>query len=237
MDDERQKLIHGFKTFCDKYHRKSHVMQDLVKNGANPEFFIIHCIDARSGAGQVFHADPGELFGKRPMGAFVPPFAGDKVKDDMAASLSYAVAVKKVKHVIVMGHTQCGGIEALVKGTDDPAIRSWMSGAREAFARAFAKTRRGGDNTIEHLCRETEKEAVIVTLKNLLTYPCVKKAFEAGEITLNGWLFDMEHGDLLAYDPGRNSFESLTKVPGHKHDHKHDHDRHRGTGTGPSALQ
>ena len=204
---ERQRLLDGFKKFRKKYYEDSNLMEELVKNGANPDFFIVHCIDPRSGANKLFHASPGVLFGDRVMAALVPPY---EEGSDFAASLSYAVEHKKVKHIIILGHTHCGGIEALVKGVQDKEIKGWMGKAQHAFDRAKAKVK-GGDT--HALCAETERQAVILGLKNLMSYPAVKKAFIKGDITLNGWLFDMEHGDILSYDAGKDTFESLINLP------------------------
>ena len=200
---ERKKLLRGFKIFREKYYENSTLMQDLVKKGAQPDFFVIHCIDPRSGAGTVFNSDPGSLFGNRVMAALVPPY---KTGSSMAASLSCAIKDKKVKHVIILGHTHCGGIKALVEGSDDKSITLWMDKAKTAFKRAKSKV---SSKDKHKLCAETEKQTIILGLKNLLSYPDVKQAFEAGSITLNGWLYDLESGDILGYDPGKDEFISL----------------------------
>lgn len=202
---ERKKLIDGFKVFKNKFYDKSALMKDLVNNGAHPDFFIIHCIDPRSGAGTVFNSKPGDLFGDRVMAALVPPYPEDK---NLSASLSFAINHKHTKHIIILGHTQCGGIQALVDGTKDPSIQNWVSTAQSAFKRAKQKIK---TNDKKALYEETEKQSVILSLKNLLTYPDVKDAFKAGKITINGWLFDMKHGDLLEYNPTIDEFQSLVK--------------------------
>ncbi len=201
---ERKRLLEGFKTFRKKYYEDSDWMQQLLKNGTHPDFFVIHCIDPRSGAATVFNTDPGELFGDRVMGALVPPY---EEGNDFAASLSYAIKHKKIKHLIILGHTQCGGIEALVNNTNDKDIAGWMSSAQHAFD--YAKTIVGIQNK-QALCEETEKQAVIMGLKNLMTYPTVKDAFDKGDITLNGWLFDMKNAAIYGYNTAKSSFENLT---------------------------
>ena len=92
---ERKKLLDGFKEFRKKYYKDSALMQDLVRDGANPDFFFINCIDPRSGAQTVFNADPGEIFGDRVMAAIVRPY---EEGSNLAASLSYAIENKKIKH-------------------------------------------------------------------------------------------------------------------------------------------
>jgi carbonic anhydrase len=200
---ERKKLIEGFKKFKKKYYEHGQLMKELAENGASPDFFIIHCIDPRSGAGKLFDSDPGQIFGDRVMAAFVPEY---EKGSEFAASLTYAITFKNIKHIIVLGHTECGGIEALVKGNKKPEINDWMNKAHSAFERA---KRIAGTSDTNALCRETEKQAIIVSMKNLMSYPGIKKAFDEGKVSINGWLFDLKKGDLLEYKPGSSSFQSL----------------------------
>lgn len=205
----RKELLKGFHKFRNKYYQGDNkLMPDLAQNGANPDFFIIHCIDPRSGANMVFDADPGKLFGDRVMAALVPPY---QQGDDFAASLSFAVKHKKVKHIIIMGHTKCGGIAALVNGEKDKDISSWMGKAQDAFKKAKQKVNDPKD--MDALCAETEKQAIIMGLKNLMTYPAVKDALKKGEITINGWLFNLEEGAIYGYDPTLRDFVNMTSPP------------------------
>jgi carbonic anhydrase len=201
-----QSLLKGFESFKKRYYDDTELMQSLVKEGANPEVFIIHCIDPRSGAGMIFDAQPGTLFGDRVMASLVPPYDPQDTKSDFNASLTYAIAYKEVKDVIVMGHTYCGGIEALVNNIDDPAISGWMRAGEPALIRAKAKV---GDTDIEALCRETERQAVTMSMRNLMTYPAVQDAVRAGKLRLQGWIFDMENAQLLGYDVNTGEFATL----------------------------
>jgi len=203
---ERQKLLRGFESFYQKYYEDSDLMDKLVHSGANPEFFIIHCIDPRSGAGKLFDADPGTLFGDRVMAALVPPY---KKGSDFSASFSYAIKQKQIKHLIILGHTECGGIQALAQDIDDPEIAGWMKHNKKAFKKASKTLPDGHEQAI---LRETERQAIILSLKNLLTYPVVKQAFLDGKITLNGWLFDMKAGAIFGYEAGNGNFERLTHL-------------------------
>ncbi len=201
---ERQTLLKGFEYFRQEYYEHTHLMDKLAREGTHPDFFFIGCIDPRSGLQTIFHADPGRMFGDRVMAALVPPY---EEGSDFNASLTYAVKYKQVKHIVILGHTQCGGIEALVSGLDDSAIAGWMQNARPALERARQKP---ACHDHETLCAETEKQAVILGLHNLLTYPAVREAFEAGAVTINGWLFDMKAGEILGYDPDENEFLPLS---------------------------
>jgi len=205
---ERQKLLDGFKRFQKKYYEDSNCMAQLAKDGAHPDFFIIYCMDPRSGADVIFDSEPGALFGKRPMAAFIPPYDTKKPASNMAASLNYAIKNKAIKHIVVVGHTECGGISALVDHVTDRDINGWVSLARPAYDRACELV---GSDDREALCRETEKQAIILSLSNLMTYEAVKQAMDTRQITLNGWLFDITEGALYGYVPDTEKFEKLAE--------------------------
>jgi carbonic anhydrase len=205
---ERKKLLEGFKIFRKKYYEDTDLMVRLSNEGASPDFFIIHCIDPRSGSNTLFDADPGTIFGDRVMAALVPPY---EEGSDFAASLTYAVDYKKIKHVIILGHTECGGIEALVDDIENKEISGWMSKAKEAFEEAKIKVNTQDKSA---LYRETEKQAIIMGLKNLMTYPAVKNAFKKADITLNGWLYNLKEGAIYGYDPKIKDFVNITPPDG-----------------------
>ncbi len=203
----QKKLIDGFNRFHDKYYESGEkLMEKLAKNGANPEFFIINCIDPRNGADLVFDAEPGQQFVRSQMAAIIPPYEADK-RPEISASLSYAIDTKKIQHLIIMGHTQCGGVAALVDGTSDQYIKSWVKMAQQAKCTAESNV---GTTDNEALLRETERQIVIMSLKNIMEYPMVKKAVQEGRLTVHGWLFDLEKGTLNEYQPDKGAFKQLS---------------------------
>jgi len=206
-----KKLVDGFNRFRKKYYEDGNrLMEKLAKEGASPDFFIINCIDPRNGADLVFDAEPGQQFVRSQMAAIIPPYDA-KIQPEIGASLSYAIDTKKIKHLIVMGHSQCGGVEALVNGTSDHYIKSWVKLAMLAERAAKANigtTGKTADKTV--LLRETERQVIIMSLRNLMEYPMVKKALAEGRLTVNGWLFDLEKGALFEYQPVKNQFVQLS---------------------------
>lgn len=203
---ERRKLLDGFERFKARYYGPgTSVMPHLVRQGAEPEFFIINCIDPRNGADVVFDAPPGQQFVNSQMAAIVPPF-DPRMQREIKASLRFAIDVKHVKHLIIMGHSHCSGCEALVAQTEDEHIGPWVAMAHNALERAQALI---GTDDPKELLRETERQVIVLSLRNILTYPTVRRAFTEGRLTVNGWFFDMEAGRLSGYDPGRDSFLEL----------------------------
>ncbi len=206
----QETLTEGFNRFRDKYygHGKD-LMKKLVAGGANPDFFIINCIDPRNGADVVFDAPPGQQFLRQQMGAIIPPY-DPATQAELSAALSYAIDAKKVKHLVIMGHSQCGAVGALVGGTADPLIDSWVKMAADAKRLAEQKV---GAGDKEALLRETERQTVIMSLNNLMEYPMVKKAVAEGRLTVSGWYFDMAKGALHDYDPKKAAFTQIAPPP------------------------
>lgn len=218
MPDITEKFLEGFKEFRRReYEGGKNLMKDLVENGQNPEAAIIACVDSRSGPSRVMDVEVGDSFVSRQIGALVPPYDPSRPADPIAAYIQFAVENKKVKDLIVMGHTQCGGMEALVDGSVGGEVGKWVETAKD-----IVKKTKGKSACKEDILRETERQSVIWSLKNLMTYPPVRNAMKKGELRIHGWLFDMKNGDMLAYDPTKKKFESQLKLPANtSHKHKH----------------
>ena len=104
--------------------------------------------------------------------------------------------VLKVADIIIMGHAQCGGIGALLRGagpTGADFVQHWMEIANPARDRALAMTE-GDAEKAQTLC---EHEAVKVSLDHLMTFPWVRERVESGALKLHGWYFGIESGELL----------------------------------------
>ncbi len=118
----------------------------------------------------------------------------------------------EVEHIIVLGHRQCGGIQALMQdGTPESKgefIGNWVNIASRAKERVSAELPQATPQ--EQVCA-CEQASILVSLENLLTFPWIRERVEQGKLKLHGWLFDIEHGELVAYDATIGKFESLTK--------------------------
>ncbi len=200
-----QNLIEGFSEFFEsEYKGQGASMPDLVANGQNPDYFIISCIDSRSNPATIFRSPPGTFFGFKAMGAIVRPY---KKGTALAAALQFALTIMKVPNLIVVGHTQCGAVKALVDNTEDEEIASFMEVAQCCLHQAEEiVSEQSGE---ESLLRATEEQIVLASVENLKTYPSVSKALEENRLNLRGWLFDMKDGQLLEHDTKENSFLSI----------------------------
>lgn len=199
-------LLKGFKKFRkDAYEGSSPIMKRLVEEGQKPEYFIISCIDSRSNPGTIFRPEPGTFFAHKAMGAIVRPY---KKGTALAAALQFAIVHNGIKDIIVLGHTGCGAIKAMVEKIDDDEISSFVNVAQEGLEKA--RHRCGTCSTHDELLRNTEEEIVLLSAENLKTYPSVAEAIAEGRVAIKPWLFDMESGDLLQYSQDFKEFVPLT---------------------------
>jgi carbonic anhydrase len=147
----------------------------------------------------IFDADPGEMLTVRNVANLVPPYAPDSAYHGTSAALEFGVRVLKVAHVIVLGHSLCGGVKALLDGAPAHArdfIDPWMNLAEPA--RLQASTRPAGEET----GRYCEQQVIGVSLQNLMTFPWIAAGVAAGTLALHGAWFDIRNGELALRQPG-----------------------------------
>ncbi len=191
-----ERLIEGFRSFRETYFDKQpEFYRDLVEKGQKPDVMVIACSDSRVNPSIIAKAKPGELFIVRNVANLVPPHEPDGHYHGTSAALEFAVRDLKVNHIVVLGHTHCGGIQCLcdghVGGESREFISTWVSIADKA---------RDDSLSGKEQYRHVEKEAVKVSLDNLMTFPWVRERVQDGSLELHGWMFDLEIGELLAYD-------------------------------------
>ncbi len=183
-----EKFIAGYRKFRSTYFRENEdFILDLMAKGQKPAALMIACSDSRIDPSLKFDVAPGEMFIVRNVANLVPPFESGGKYHGTSAALEFAVRALEVEHVIVMGHARCGGIHSLMnnpRGGD--FVGAWMTIADEARAKAVAANLPPAE--AQRMC---EHEAVKVSLANLLTFPWVKDAVDAGKLTLHGWYFDL----------------------------------------------
>src|SRR6201991_893362 len=110
-----QHLIDGYRTFTSqRLPTEQSRYRELSERGQAPEVMVIGCCDSRVSPEGIFDVGPGELFVVRNIANLVPVYQPDGGAHGVSAALEYAVQVLKVKHIVVLGHAQCGGKRGLV---------------------------------------------------------------------------------------------------------------------------
>ncbi|BBI98341.1 carbonic anhydrase [Ferrigenium kumadai] len=205
-------LIEGFHRFREQHFTDDDALyRQLVQEGQTPKILVVACCDSRVDPALVLDCAPGDLFVIRNVANLVPPEESrGSGRHGTSAALEYGVSTLGVEHIIVLGHAHCGGIRALMSGQrtgeTDSFINSWMRLAEDA--RAGAESEMAGA-TLEERERAIEQRAILGSLDNLRTFAWIRERIEQGTLTLHGWYFDMEHGQLLGYDAAKGRFELL----------------------------
>ncbi len=189
------RLIEGYRRFrAERWPTERDRYEKLALYGQRPETLVIGCSDSRVDPQTVFGAGPGELFVVRNVAAIVPPYEpGSGRHHGTSAALEYGVRVLEVKRIVVLGHAQCGGVRALVDGAPDSAadfIKPWLDLAEPVLQSVPS----GLDHAeVLHHC---EAEVVRLSLRNLMTFPWIREAVEAGRLELAGYSFGVASGVL-----------------------------------------
>lgn len=200
------RLIEGYRQFHQTYYQKHRDMFDQLAQGQSPKAMVISCCDSRVDPGLIFDALPGEIFTLRNVANLVPPFSPDGNYHGTSAAIEFAVCSLNVEHIIVLGHARCGGITALLGAHEGEFIGPWMRMAEPARDIALAQV---GDQNHELLHRVCELETIKLSLANLAAFPFVQQRVGAGRLTLHGWYFDIEKGELLAVEEENGNFERV----------------------------
>ncbi|MFO7804958.1 MAG: carbonic anhydrase [Paracoccaceae bacterium] len=206
LPDYLGKRFHGWK--ATTYAENQSWYRRLAEDGQHPRAMVISCCDSRVHVTSIFGADQGEFFIHRNIANLVPPYNPDGEYHGTSAAVEFAVNSLKVAHVIVMGHSSCGGVAgcyAMCSGNAPEMeerssfVGRWMDILRPGFDRLPE-----GDDATR--VSALEKEAVLVSLENLMTFPFLAKAVEDGKLSLHGLWNHIGDGGLEAYNPTQNAF-------------------------------
>lgn len=195
--------FHGWR--ATTYQDNKAWFRRLAESGQHPRAMVISCCDSRVHVTSIFGADEGEFFIHRNIANLVPPFNPDGEYHGTSAAVEYAVTSLGVAHIVVLGHSSCGGVKGCLDMCSGKApaleekssfVGRWMDILRPGFERIK-------DLPDDLRPRALEKEAVLVSLQNLMTFPFVARAVEEERLTLHGLWNDTGEGSLEHFDPSR----------------------------------
>jgi carbonic anhydrase len=207
MSDFPPHLISGYQTFrSQRLPTEQSRYRELSERGQSPAVMVIGCCDSRVSPEVIFDAGPGELFVVRNVANLVPVYQPDGGAHGVSAALEYAVSVLHVRHIVVLGHAQCGGIRAFIDNIEPLSpgdfIGRWMS----MFIKPGEKVEQRDQETMQDFTIRIEKAAVFRSLENLMTFPFVRAVVERGELDLHGAYFGVAEGSLSVLDPSAKEF-------------------------------
>lgn len=185
--------------------------EELVRDGQHPTILFIGCSDSRLVPYLLTGTGPGELFIVRNVGAFVPPYDGRAHGPALAgyhgtaAAIEYAVLSLQVSHIVVCGHSHCGGVRALYDGAPEhaPNLQAWLELGREAVLPVTVS---------DEALRRTEQRAVVLQLERLMDYPMVREQVGRGLLSLHGWHYMIEDGEVHVFDVRRGGFTPASRA-------------------------
>ncbi len=203
-----EKLIRGIHQFQTTHFTEHQDLFAQLSKGQQPETLLITCSDSRIVPDLLTQTQPGELFVIRNAGNIVPPYGA--ANGGEGATIEFAVSALKVSHIVIMGHSHCGAMKGLLKPEDLaslPLVANWL---KYAEATRHVVMENYQDLEGEDLLNAAIKENVLMQLENICTYPAVAAGLAKGSLTLHAWVYHIESGQILAYDPQLMRFAPVT---------------------------
>ena len=201
-----EKLIEGYRQFRESYFPQNRHLFDQLALGQSPKAMVISCCDSRVDPGLIFNAGPGEVFTLRNVANLVPPYSPDDTYHGTSSAIEFAVRALKVQHIIVMAHSHCGGVRALLGAYEGDFIGPWMRIAEAARLRAVAIAGDQGNEVLQQVC---EHETLKTSLQNLRSFPWIQEGLRKGTLVLHGCYFDIDQAELQMLDENTGEFHPL----------------------------
>jgi carbonic anhydrase len=204
------KLFKGVLEFRQEDFEAQKDLFNSLGRRQRPHTLFIGCSDSRVVPSLITRTNPGELFVVRNIANTVPP---SRATDEFAgtqSAIEYAVQALEVDTIVICGHSNCGGCEAMNQSPASlenlPHTRKWLEISAEVPVRVERLMK--GDTTEE---REylTEQVNILVQMKNLLTYPYIKEKVAAGAVRILGWYYIIDTGEVFNFNDTTGHFERV----------------------------
>lgn len=203
MHKSFSKIIEGYQIFRKKYASGDNsVMHHLSHNGQQPEIMVVSCCDSRVDPALILNCDPGDLFVVRNVANIIPPYEKDEAHHGTSAALEFGICFLKIKHLILLGHSQCGGIQLLLDNDESKAndfITNWVSLIKKPKADLQDPD-------------DYAKWSLNQSVKNCLTFPWIKDRVLEKTLTLHVWFFDVKRGQIFTYNQNTQAYHPLGEI-------------------------
>jgi len=205
-----KKLVDGIHQFQSGVFGQQKELFSSLKSGQHPDAMFITCSDSRVVPNLMTQTGPGDLFMLRNAGNLVPPYG--PLHGAEAAAIEYAIEVLKIKDIVVCGHTHCGAMKAVLDPAaleKLPATRGWLvyaDATRHVMATHYQ------DLPAAEKLETCVEENVLVQIENLRTHPAVLAALSRGRLKLHAWVYEIESGNVLAFDGARGQYVPLAEA-------------------------
>ncbi|MEI6061457.1 MAG: carbonic anhydrase [Bacteroidota bacterium] len=205
-----KKLIEGAVAFRQNdFETHEKLFSELGKE-QNPHTLFIGCSDSRLVPGMITTTMPGELFIIRNVANLVPPFSSTGEYLATVSAIEFAIQALEVENIVVCGHSNCGGCAALYKPEDYfqkiPHTRKWLELALPVKEKVLQILPEGNHASREWL---TEQMNVVEQIHHLLSYPYIAEKYQSGKLTISGWYYIIETGEIFSYNAEKGFFELI----------------------------
>jgi carbonic anhydrase len=200
-----RKLLKGLREFQSNVFPEHQDLFEQLAHGQKPSVLFISCSDSRILPNLITQSNVGEIFAIRNVGNIIPPYGAAKTSE--GAAIEYAIQALGIEQVIVCGHSDCGAMKGLLKierlREEMPLVYEWLQNA-EATRRLVKESYQGcqGADLVEIAIAEN----VLSQIHNLQTYPIVHTRLRQGRLQINGWIYEIETGEVLIYDEHSHTF-------------------------------
>src|SRR5215470_7808336 len=205
-----QQLIDGYRAFLiGRLRHEQDRYRGLAESGQSPQIMVIGCCDSRVSPEVIFDARPGELFVVRNVANIVPPFAPDGHAHGVSAALEFGVGALKVRHIVVLGHAQCGGVKAYAEDAEPLSPGDFIGNWMKLMAPAAEKLGPRGMLSPADYLTHLEQANVVNSLDNLMTFPRLRKLIARGEVAVHGAYCAVANGQLSVRDHATGKFTQV----------------------------
>jgi len=205
-----QKLIEGAVAFRQNDFETHEKLFSQLGKEQKPHTLFIGCSDSRLVPNMITTTMPGELFIIRNVANIIPPYQQTGEYLAAVSAIEFAIQGLEVENIVVCGHSNCGGIAALYKPAEYfqklPHTRKWLELALPVKEKVLKILPDGNHASKEWL---TEQMNVVEQIHHLLTYPYIVEKYEKGQLTISGWYYIIETGEIFSYNATKGFFELI----------------------------
>jgi len=204
-------LFEGVKEFnAGDFHQYEELYRQLSKK-QNPHTLFIGCSDSRVVPNLITKTMPGELFVIRNIANLVPPFRASTDYLATTSAIEYALKILQVKNIVICGHSNCGGCNALYSDEENlkyiPYTRKWLELAMPVVP--LVKIIMGSDMDTAKREWMTEQLNIVEQMNHLLSYPYIEEMYKSGDLKIYGWYYMIETGEIFNYDATLRRFVKI----------------------------
>jgi carbonic anhydrase len=208
-----RRIIEGLNEFHDNYFISHREMFEQLSQGQSPEVLFITCSDSRIDPCLITQSQPGELFVVRNIGNIIPAYGASQSGE--GAAIEYAVHGLGIKDIVICGHSHCGAIKGLLQignlAQQMPLVYDWLKNNAESTRRLVMDNYPG--YSPDKLLKIAIEQNVLTQIENLETHPLIRSKLHAGKLTLHAWIYEIETGEVFAYDAANGKFKLLENRP------------------------